>query len=276
MAGTWVLLVSNVCLLLAFSTIAQSKPFTITNPPRAVGAAACATYNNSIFIMGGWMDRRQFVEYNILSDVMVDHGRDVLPQNVYGHAMYFSQYNSFVYMRAQGSDTIAVYDLSSSNVSTIQKGASNIFGTSACVAASEHFLFIVGGYTVGWLRILNVLSLLDHVWSLGPEMMNARINHGCVVMSDNYLYSIGGGTAENERISINNVHSQTWQSIQPLTERVAYHGIAAYGDIIWVFGGRDGSNPLVYFDKIWNIYTKEGSVALLPESLPFVFSLWTG
>eukprot|EP01083_Nonionella_stella_P184552 670435_1 len=95
-------------------------------------------------------------------------------------------------------------------------------------------------------------------------------------MSDNYLYVIAGGTAENERISINNVHSQTWQSIQPLTERVAYHGIAAYGDIIWVFGGRDGSNPLVYFDKIWNIYTKEGSVALLPESLPFVFSLWTG
>eukprot|EP01083_Nonionella_stella_P299028 1014726_1 len=276
MAGTWVLLVSNVCLLLAFSTIAQSKPFTITNPPRAVGAAACATYNNSIFIMGGWMDRRQFVEYNILSDVMVDHGRDVLPQNVYGHAMYFSQYNSFVYMRAQGSDTIAVYDLSSSNVSTIQKGASNIFGTSACVAASEHFLFIVGGYTVGWLRILNVLSLLDHVWSLGPEMITKRVNQGCVVMPDNYLYAIAGATPQNERISINNLQDQTWHLIDPLTETVGFHGIAPYQGVIWVFGGRDASNLAVYFNKIWNIYTEDGSVALLPESLPFNFSLTSG
>eukprot|EP01083_Nonionella_stella_P309831 1098683_1 len=278
---------SLICfIILVLFTIVRSQVFTIDNPPRAVGAAACATNKNSIFIMGGdaWGDGKQFVEYNSSSDVMVDHGPNELPQNVFGIAMYFSQHgNSLYYMNSNVDPqvhSITVYDLSSplfpSNTSTIQKGTSNIFGASACIAASEHFLFVLGGYEGDMLTILNVLSLPGHVWSLGPEMITQRVNQGCVVMPDNYLYAIAGVTPQNERISINNLQDQTWHLIDPLTETVGFHGIAPYQGVIWVFGGRDASNLAVYFNKIWNIYTEDGSVALLPESLPFNFSLQRG
>eukprot|EP01083_Nonionella_stella_P146167 459322_1 len=278
---------SLICfIILVLFTIVRSQVFTIDNPPRAVGAAACATNKNSIFIMGGdaWGDGKQFVEYNSSSDVMVDHGPNELPQNVFGIAMYFSQHgNSLYYMNSNVDPqvhSITVYDLSSplfpSNTSAIQKGTSNIFGASACIAASEHFLFVLGGYEGDMLTILNVLSLPGHVWSLGPEMITKRVNQGCVVMPDNYLYAIAGATPQNERISINNLQDQTWHLIDPLTETVGFHGIAPYQGVIWVFGGRDASNLAVYFNKIWNIYTEDGSVALLPESLPFNFSLTSG
>eukprot|EP01083_Nonionella_stella_P146168 459324_1 len=228
---------------------------------------------------GGIFYKQQFLEYNILLDVMVDHGPNVLTQDVYDSSMYFSQYDHSLYIKH--GETIAFYDLSSSlfpsDVSIIHKGASNVFGVSACVAASEDFLFVVGGYYGGnWIAILNVLSLPDHVWSLGPGMQISRVNQGCVVMSDNYFYAIAGGRVQNERISIHNLQNQQWQLIEPLTEIVDFHGIAPYEDVIWVFGGRDRSSPVVYWDKIWNIHTKDGSVALLNESLPSVFSLWTG
>eukprot|EP01083_Nonionella_stella_P131545 399737_1 len=136
---------------------------------------------------------------------------------------------------------------------------------------------------VAFLDILNVLRLPNHVWSLGPRMIHTRVDLGCFVMSDDYVYAIGGGRAENERISIHGVEknqsqwSHYWQPIEPFTNatELSSHGIAPYEDVIWVFGGRAGKNPPVYFDQIWNIYTKDGSVALLTESLPSAFSLWT-
>eukprot|EP01083_Nonionella_stella_P093715 262705_1 len=150
--------VDVICLFLVLfvCTIGRSQLFTIVSPPRTVRAAACATYNKSIFIIGGF-ERNQFVEYNISSDVITDHGQDVLPEEVHGIAMYFSQYGNLLYMAQR--DVIGVYDLSSSlfpyDASTIQKGTSNIFGASACVTASEHFLFVLGGYEGGMLTILN-------------------------------------------------------------------------------------------------------------------------
>eukprot|EP01083_Nonionella_stella_P087575 243701_1 len=95
-------------------------------------------------------------------------------------------------------------------------------------------------------------------------------------MSDNYLYAISGGTPQNERISMHNLHNQTWQSIEPLTQLVGHHGIAPYQSVIWVFGGRTSVGPDEYTNNIWNIYTEDGSVALLPEALPSVFSLNMG
>eukprot|EP01083_Nonionella_stella_P068995 183598_1 len=126
--------------------------------------------------MGGgeWPANKQFVEYHISSDAMVDHGQNELLQDIYGIAMYFSQYDNTLFMKGGRYDqTIVVHDLSSSlfpyDASTIQKGTSNILGESACVTASEHFLFVLGGWEGGMLSILNVLSLPGHVWSLGPE-----------------------------------------------------------------------------------------------------------
>eukprot|EP01083_Nonionella_stella_P082759 228513_1 len=238
--------------------------------------------------MGGDPLPRQFIEYNILSDVMIDYGTHVMIDQ--GHpnefGMYWSQYGNSLYVMRYGRLNLDVYDLSSSsNLSmiTIQKGASNILGTSACVVASEHFLFVAGGWEYGKLRILNVLSLPNHVWSLGPEMMIARVNSGCALMPDNYLYVLGGGTAQNERILINDLQNQQWQPIESFdtTSNIFnYPGIAPYRDVIWVFGGRETQTG-PDLDKIWNIYTNDvsstgPSVSLLSESLPFVFSLVTG
>eukprot|EP01083_Nonionella_stella_P146935 462789_1 len=173
------------CLVLVLSTVTLSQFLPVEDPPRLVHSAASAAYNNSIFIIGSADLPTQLMEYNILSDVMIDHGTASLPQRGNGIGMYFSQYDNSLYVMRYGRLNLDVYDLSSSsNLSmiTIQKGASNILGTSACVIASEHFLFVAGGWEYGKLRILNVLSLPNHVWSLGPEMMIARVNSGCAVM----------------------------------------------------------------------------------------------
>eukprot|EP01083_Nonionella_stella_P168324 567959_1 len=282
-----------ICLVLVLSTVDSSPFFPVADLPRAVHWAASAAYNNSIFIIGGADLRTQFIEYNILSDVMIDYGTHVMIDQ--GHpnefGMYWSQYGNSLYVmdlvwNGHGEAFLDIYDLSSSlfpfnsSMITLQKGASNIIGVSACVVASEHFLFVAGGWEDGMLRILNVLSLPNHVWSLGPEMMIGRVNSGCAIMPDNYLYVLGGGTAENERVLINDLQNQQWQSIESFSTSsniyiLDHPGIAPYGDVIWVFGGKLG-DPAPDLDKIWNIYTKDGSVSLLPESLPFVFSLETG
>eukprot|EP01083_Nonionella_stella_P317331 1154763_1 len=285
-----------ICLVLVLSTVDSSPFFPVADLPRAVHWAASAAYNNSIFIMGGDPLPRQFIEYNILSDVMIDYGTHVMIDQ--GHpnefGMYWSQYGNSLYVmdlvwNGHGEAFLDIYDLSSSlfpfnsSMITLQKGASNIIGVSACVVASEHFLFVAGGWEDGMLRILNVLSLPNHVWSLGPEMMIGRVNSGCAIMPDNYLYVLGGGTAENERILINDLQNQQWQPIESFdtTSNIFnYPGIAPYRDVIWVFGGRETQTG-PDLDKIWNIYTNDvsstgPSVSLLPESLPFVFSLVTG
>eukprot|EP01083_Nonionella_stella_P081643 225013_1 len=277
----------STCLVLILSTVCRSQSFTVKNPPKAVGQAACATYDNSILMMGGSdkddPHKTQLLEYNILSDVMVDHA-DVLPHKANGIGVYYGQYGNSLYMIASATSehSILVYDLSSplfpSEVSIIQNGTSNIFGVAPCLTVSQHFLFVLGGYESGYLRIMHVLSLPDHVWSLGPEMINTRTDAGCVVMTDNYLYAIGGmrNVGGNERIFLDNFQNQQWQSIESLTEVVSHPGIAPFEDVIWVFGGRDYSDPFTYWHKIWNIYTSDGSVALLSESLPYAFTLQTG
>eukprot|EP01083_Nonionella_stella_P076505 208493_1 len=104
-----------ICLVLVLSTVDSSPFFPVADLPRAVHWAASAAYNNSVFIMGGDPLPRQFIEYNILSNVMIDHGTASLPQRGNGIGMYFSQYDNSLYVMRYGLLNLDVYNLSSSS-----------------------------------------------------------------------------------------------------------------------------------------------------------------
>eukprot|EP01083_Nonionella_stella_P106811 308587_1 len=269
--------------LMLMSHIIQchSQWISVSDPSlvRALHYTASATYGDSIFLMGG-LRSAQLQEYKISPNSMIDHGTNALSQNTWSYGVFYSQWLDKLYVLPQDSLNVFVYNLASINfpddvlvVSMIPLDTIPI-ETGHCLAASQDFVFITGGYQVA--NVLSILTISSNTWSNGPTIQYMRLDHNCVVAHD-YLYLIGN-TLENERISIDNIQNKQWISIGSLTERVRLPGTAVFKDIIWVVGGRIISADGGYLpcDKVWNIDTSSGSVQLLSERLPHAISEKSG
>eukprot|EP01083_Nonionella_stella_P106809 308575_1 len=234
-------------LMITFHIIqCHSQWISVSYPSlvRKLDRAACATYGDSIFLMGGT------------------------------HSAH--QWQDKLYVLTQDSLNVYVYNLAShfpNDVSLIPIGTI-LMGSGYCLAASQDFVFITGGYEVA--DVLSILTLSSNTWSDGPTLQYRRLDHNCVVVHD-YLYIIGN-TLENEKISIHNIQSKQWVSIGSLTERVKYSGTVVLKDIIWVVGGRiiGAAGTFAICDKVWKIDTSSGSVQLLSERLPHAMSEQVG
>eukprot|EP01083_Nonionella_stella_P196979 724483_1 len=269
--------------LMLMSHIIQchSQWISVSDPSlvRALHYTASATYGDSIFLMGG-THNAQLQEYKISPNSMIDHGTNALSQNTWSYGVFYSQWLDKLYVLPQDSLNVFVYNLASINfpddvlvVSMIPLDTIPI-ETGHCLAASQDFVFITGGYQVA--NVLSILTISSNTWSNGPTIQYMRLDHNCVVAHD-YLYLIGN-TLENERISIDNIQNKQWISIGSLTERVRLPGTAVFKDIIWVVAGRIISADGGYLpcDKVWNIDTSSGSVQLLSERLPHAISEKSG
>eukprot|EP01083_Nonionella_stella_P071695 192732_1 len=260
-------------------SVTQSEWISVTDNPlaRSVTFAGGATYGDSIYFIGGKLSRSQFQEYQISSNTIIDHGTSYLLNDVYAEHIHSSQWQHTFYSYTHKffedthvEDTLHVYNLSSVNFPYDLSTYNDSISSGSCLAASEHFVFVMGGFKTH--TDFNVFSLSDHLWSLGPQMQISRNDLNCIVAFDD-LYAIGGNHQKSiEKISITDVHNQQWQLLtDELVEGVGLVGIGLYENIIWVVGGRTVHNgdTIVATDYVYNIDTTDASVTLLDERLPY-------
>eukprot|EP01083_Nonionella_stella_P164801 546602_1 len=105
--------VINIALaIFCATTISASKwvqSITSTLPSKDYDISV-GIYNQSIYLLGGYMNSRQLTEYIISEDTFVDHGTS-LGSDVFGYGQYWTQIDHLLYIKDRNSDTIVIFDM---------------------------------------------------------------------------------------------------------------------------------------------------------------------
>eukprot|EP01083_Nonionella_stella_P158892 517672_1 len=145
----------------------QSPSLTM---PRSVGFSAVGWHNNTIVIIGShsYSAPRQMMTYNIHTNRFIDYGETYVPQSIQCGGQAYAQMHGVLYM-IYGAKVL-IYDMKTEEFTEDWKNVrlpdpSDTTG-SGCLALSELFLYVVGGYRVmyGALDALNVLDLTTYTW----------------------------------------------------------------------------------------------------------------
>eukprot|EP01083_Nonionella_stella_P077918 212984_1 len=283
----------DIVLVICFIISCKSQWIVVNDThlllPRGDVLMACGTFNDSIFIFGGYWFNKQLLEYIPSRDIMIDHGKAVLHDKTFGHAQYYTQWNHMLYItsflyRQHAQHSISIYDLSTNNfVDT----ASSILipndisrSPGCCITTSEEFIFITGG---SMTHTLQLFEFKTNKWHTGAPMQDSREDHACVVVFD-FLYVIAGVNRSTiEKISIRNFETQPWEPIGSFTSIVAWPGCVLHHNTIWVVGGADRGaywenwqySSLQYdeeyeaLDTVYIIRAIDDSITLLAERLPY-------
>eukprot|EP01084_Bolivina_argentea_P048904 90019_1 len=250
--------------------------------PRRCGHAATGYYNESIFLLGGAGYGHQLMEYDIHSDEFIDHGSQYLSHDT--EALGFTQVKNIIYMIAHPGNRFSVFDLTSK---IYTYGWENITipvsVPAGCLAFSDNYLFVSGGYKNGLFDSLNTFQIF-HITSMTwlsntPQMNDARCLHACVTHPVNKrLYVIGGeggicastfdvvwlDTIESINIgNIDNITNERWVYIDRLMYAADRAQAIIFGQNIVVLGGyyRDSNNSNHYVDEVQVINIEDGTVS---------------
>eukprot|EP01083_Nonionella_stella_P214290 772218_1 len=137
---------------------------------RSVGFSAVGWHNNTIVIIGShsYSAPRQMMTYNIHTNRFIDYGETYVPQSIQCGGQAYAQMHGVLYMIYY--DMVLTYDMKTKEFTADWKNVrlpdpSDTTG-SGCLALSELFLYVVGGYRVmyGALDALNVLELTTYTW----------------------------------------------------------------------------------------------------------------
>eukprot|EP01083_Nonionella_stella_P290031 986864_1 len=253
--------------------------------PRVFSAAAIGFWNDSISILGGFVGDayakgiKQFVEYNIVNNNIVDHGANYFSESIYGFGQFYHQQHHYLYMISPSSQTLCMFDLSTT-AKELQYNWNSVtiphnINSRGCLAGNDEYLFIVGGDDT-FLR-MQILQLSPLEWLSNPPSLNtARRNAACIIHeSSGFLYAIGGFGGpglikEIEKVNIANILSNSWQ----ITSELIYSADGARAilydsDYILVFGGWRAFSPHVANEYIQIIDTKTDTVSLSSSTLHF-------
>eukprot|EP01083_Nonionella_stella_P169428 574506_1 len=98
-------------LLTLMIGLAFSDWVTISNPglPRTTAYMAVGSYNDAIFILGGW-GSKQVVEYSVTDMTFTDHGNE-LQYNAYGGGDFYTQIDNTVYMLSGSGSNLNTFDM---------------------------------------------------------------------------------------------------------------------------------------------------------------------
>lgn len=220
---------------------------------------------------GGWDNRRQLVEYDIVENVFIDHGHDELLADTWGVGRYYTQYDAtMMYHIDPSGSKLFSFNLKSLKsqefqpVTTIPVTVHN----SACIASSEdnRALYITGGDDGTYvLYDVQVLELETNEWVTDVGWMNnARFAHGCIVEPvSERLYAVGGlplSVTQIEYIDIVDIENASWAVMDnELPQGVAECGIVVLNGFIFVVGGWNGDS---YNDFMYIIDTATGTVSM--------------
>eukprot|EP01083_Nonionella_stella_P045760 122731_1 len=272
--------VINIALaIFCATTISASKwvqSITSTLPSKDYDISV-GIYNQSIYLLGGYMNSRQLTEYIISEDTFVDHGTS-LGSDVFGYGQYWTQIDHILYIKQWDNDAIDIFDMNTKAFTTryITNVPKNT-GQWACLASSQTQLFVVGG-TFNAINDVSVYDLLTAQWlSNVPPMQSSRASGTCIIHpTTNALYAIAGfktsttKTSSIETIEINDIQLKTWTYIQPLSQALAYTRCVAHKNTIYVIGGGFGLD--VPTTKVHSINVLTNEVTESPDRTPLALS----
>eukprot|EP01083_Nonionella_stella_P107589 311804_1 len=248
--------------------------------PHADYHMACGVYNNSIFLIGGWITDRDVMEYKITTDEMVDHDTSQYSPSTHGieNVGFYFQSNNMLYIQ-QHEDVFYKMDMTTNQfwktLISFPYPMQDPAVSRQCVTGNDQFLVMSGGHNAA--TSVYVMFLSDNTWIDGPSMQNERFLHGCCFVSD-FFYVIGGNVRSKNKGMIEKIHSTNiiTSSAQwsVLPNQLASPGssvacIVPYLNDIWVFGNSAWSSDTSTADYVQIVHTIDETVELLPERLPY-------
>eukprot|EP01084_Bolivina_argentea_P018783 34957_1 len=241
--------------------------------PRACMSFVLGQYNQSIFILGGYDGATshvyQLVEYDIMENVIYDHGTSVLPYStVQGGGFY--QLSDVIYILGSDAITLYTYNLRTKQYAPNWNDVNIPIDAEAkgCLVLFEGYLFILGGYnnalSSGYSDTFQAFNISSNSWiSSLPSMLYKRSGPSCVVHPlSNELYAMGGWVGwpdainqdSIEKINIgnmDNIQSESFQNVGTLLHAGSGQRCVVYKDLILVIGGAfDDQMGGVFHDEI--------------------------
>eukprot|EP01083_Nonionella_stella_P057171 150196_1 len=178
--------------------------------PRIVQNMAVGTWNNTIYLLGGFQDGYQLVAFNPSDQTdkaFYDYGGNELLRKycptlscdpeIYGLGQFYTQINHTLYMVRKSGGHISTYNMNT-NLFVLNAFALavNVWYYS-CLASTNKYLFAIGGSSVSWgdgvsTNITQRLSRATLQWDIS-HMIEPRKSLSCIVYPNtNSLYAIGG------------------------------------------------------------------------------------
>eukprot|EP01083_Nonionella_stella_P028024 77163_1 len=271
------------CVL--FFHIAFCIEFTISNAQNWISPSstlhnadllmAVGSYNDSIFILGGWNNHYQITEW--VDQVFISSANVRLTDASYGGGQWYTQQSNTLYMIEPSGNAFSIFTMDTQQFVASWNGirfeGPNV-GDESCLASSVNYLFVSGG-DVG-LTAVQMFDLHASQWieNVTP-MQQARAYHSCIIDEVNEeLYVIGGhdGSYEAyrktiEKITVSNIQQNAWAYIEDLTEGTIGTRAVIYEDNIYVIGGLTKSAQVLM--DIHVISTSSGTVTVSRTSLPY-------
>eukprot|EP01083_Nonionella_stella_P058858 154090_1 len=261
---------------------------TKTGLPHTTAYMAVGSYNDAIFILGGYGASigKQVVEYSVTDQGFTDHG-DEMQYNAYGGGDFYTQIGNTIYMLSGSGSNLNTFDMTNRAYTPSWKSVSTPVSHTGCLASSSianiDYIYVVGGYdSSNVLNKVQVLNTNTMQWlSNIPSMKTQRNRLSCIVdPSTLQLYAIAGknnGGATDpasflktiEKIDVNNMGGNQWGIISStLTFPAIGTRSIIYQERILVIGGRYADNGYKYLKTIHVIDPQTDEVTLPYTSLP--------
>eukprot|EP01084_Bolivina_argentea_P133642 235871_1 len=248
-----------------------------------------ASYNDTIYLLGGHSNINNHTEFNITSQTFlpISSANKALEYEVHGSGQFYTQINNMFYSIDAERSQIFTYDLVTGNMSIIDNQIPEFVDSNSCLASHKDLdlLFVVGGdpdtgYNEPVSDRTYVYNITSQNWTLDvPAMQTARAVHACIIHPQyNMLYVIGGqDIAKNppnnyiksiEKIQINNISNQTWQFVGNMQKGWGASRAIVFHESILVFGGKNLIVPASYSSQVYKISINPDSVHLIGH-LPY-------
>eukprot|EP01083_Nonionella_stella_P083391 230594_1 len=222
--------------------------------PRADYGMAIGSWNNTISIFGGEDYHTSYVEYDIASGSIIDHGQSFIsPGRIYGSSSFFTQKDQHLYSIDYYGQRFIRFDLSNKTYEYDWNSLAfpkKVYHT-ACLASTDQYLFVVGGGSTSGspyqnFQILNLTApVSSSSWITGSLLNEGRSRSTCAVHpSTNRLYVFGGkdsDTIESVNVASDVVMStETWSyNANTLLIQTRAPSSIIWGDDIYIIGGYD-------------------------------------
>eukprot|EP01083_Nonionella_stella_P084250 233167_1 len=210
--------------------------FDITTLPTSNSGMAVGSLSRngsgSIYIIGGRAANFNLTEYSIDSNTFTVIEPTPLTSSFDSLAQSWTQQNDIVFLMKTTS--VAAFDLTNLQYS---KGSFPAVpedpGTFHCLASSNDYLYVTGGYSQP--DLLQVMRISTGFWTVSSNRMNrGHIYHSCVVQGS-FLYVFGGiGHTSTERAEIT---TRQWEYSVSLIYSVTYSRAVSCGNQLFVLGG---------------------------------------
>eukprot|EP01083_Nonionella_stella_P013622 38315_1 len=112
---------------------------------------ACGVYDNSVFLIGGWITETDVMEYKIGTNEMVDHGASQYVQSTHAieNVGFYFQLNNILYIQ-QEKDIFYKMDMSTNQfwqtAISIPYPMQDPVVSRQCVTGNDQLLVMSGGY----------------------------------------------------------------------------------------------------------------------------------